>query len=66
MKMAVRGSVRFGYLLSWKYALTETCVHIFVTVKLKLDNIINILKSKIDLMKKFRVRNILLKNRGCS
>lgn len=66
MKMVVRGSVRFGYLLSWKYVLIEICVYIFVIVKLKLDNIINILKLKIDLMKKFRVRNIFLKNRGCS
>lgn len=65
MKLTPRESVKVGNLLSsWKYILTEICIHIFVTVKLKLGNITIILnlKSRIDLMQtSLGVKNILLK-----
>lgn len=65
MKLTPRESVKVGNLLSsGKYILTEICIHIFVTVKLKLGNITVILnlKSRIDLMQtSLGIKNILLK-----
>lgn len=59
-------SIKVGNLLSsWKYILTETCIHVFVTIKLQLGNTTTILnlKWRIDIMKKsLRDRNILLEN----
>ena len=40
-------SIKVGNLLSsWKYILTETCIHVFVTIKLQLGNTTTILNLK--------------------